>query len=191
MTGQQNKVKFGLKNVHYAVVLEETAESITYDTPKRLPGAVEISISANGEIVEKFADDITYWSAEINNGYDGELTIADIPDDFLTEVLGLELKDGVIYESADLKAKKFALLFEINGDAKARRAVLYYCTATRPTITAKTKEGTTVEPQDSQLTFQARPRPTDSMIKAQTTVSVNEVVYNNWYNEVYEKTSGV
>lgn len=191
MTGQQNKVKFGLKNVHYAVVIEETAESITYDTPKRLPGAVEISISANGEIVEKFADDITYWSAEINNGYDGELTIADITDDFLTEVLGLELKDGVIYESADLKAKKFALLFEINGDVKARRSVLYYCTATRPTIASKTKEGTTVEPQDSQLTFKARPRPTDSMIKAQTTVSANEVVYNNWYNEVHEKTSGV
>lgn len=191
MTGQQNKVKFGLKNVHYAVVLEETAESITYDTPKRLPGAVEISISANGEIVEKFADDITYWSAEINNGYDGELTIADIPDDFLTEVLGLELKDGVIYESADSKGKKFALLFEINGDVKARRSALYYCTATRPTVASKTKEGATVEPQDSQLSFQARPRPTDGMIKAQTTVSVNEVVYNNWYNEVHEKTSGV
>ncbi|SOC12807.1 phi13 family phage major tail protein [Ureibacillus xyleni] len=181
-----NKIKYGLKNVHYAVITE-TAGNITYDTPKPLAGGVSISIAPNGELTEFHADDITYWSAEINNGYDGELEIADLPESFLVDVLGEELSNGVLYESSEAKSKKFALTFEINGDVKARRAVLYYCTATRPTIASQTKSAT-VEPQTSQLTFNARPRPTDYMIKAQTSVEVDATVYDAWNTTIHEKT---
>lgn len=182
-----NKIKFGLKNVYYAVITE-TGGTITYGTPKRLPGGVSLSISPNGELTEFHADDITYWSAEINNGYDGELELADITDEFRVDVLGEELsEDGVLYETSEQKGKKFAILFEVNGDVKARRALLYYCSATRPTVASNTKT-TTVEPQTSQLTFQSRPRPTDYMIKAQTTTEVDAAIYDAWYTTVHEKT---
>ena len=35
---------------------------------------------------EFYADNISYFSAEINNGYDGELEIANIPTSFLKDV---------------------------------------------------------------------------------------------------------
>lgn len=186
--GTQNKVKFGLKNAHYAKITD-TGTEITFETPVRIPGAVSLSLTPNGEIVEYPADDITYWSAEINNGYDGEMEFADIPDTFKVDILGEEIdeENGVMYENSNAKASKFALLFEINGDVKARRYVLYYCTATRPTIASNTKQGSTVEPQSSALTFQSRPHPYNNYIKANTTTAAT-TAFDSWFTTVHEKT---
>ena len=55
-----NKIKFGLKNVHYAVVTETDGE-ITYDTPKPIRGAVNLTLDAAGESVQFYADDSVYY----------------------------------------------------------------------------------------------------------------------------------
>ena len=47
-TNKANKVKFGLKNVHYAMLTEE-GEEVTYGTPVRIPGAVNLSMDAQGD----------------------------------------------------------------------------------------------------------------------------------------------
>ena len=46
-----NKVKYGLKNVHAAILTETTTDGVTsysYGTPKPVPGAVSISLEAQG-----------------------------------------------------------------------------------------------------------------------------------------------
>lgn len=51
MTGAENKVKYNIKNVHVAKQTEKTTEgatTYTYDTPKSIPGAVSISLDAQG-----------------------------------------------------------------------------------------------------------------------------------------------
>ena len=40
----RNKVEFGLRNVHYAVITEGDDGAITYGTPTKIPGAVSIKI---------------------------------------------------------------------------------------------------------------------------------------------------
>ena len=47
-----NKVKYNLKNVHAAKLTESVVDGVTsfsYDTPKAIPGAVSISLDAEGE----------------------------------------------------------------------------------------------------------------------------------------------
>ena len=40
----KNKVKFGLKNVHYALLQEGEEGTITYGTPVPMPGAITLLI---------------------------------------------------------------------------------------------------------------------------------------------------
>ena len=184
----ENKVTFGLKNAHYALIEEETEDNITYGTPIKIPGSVEISLEPRGEMTEFYADDMLYYSAQNNQGYDGTLNIANIPDQFAIDCLGEEQdeEDKVITEKANKEGKPFALLFEFGGDVKATRHVLYNCSANRPTIASTTKSNSK-EPNTNELSFVSSPRSTDLSVKTKTTTKTPDSVYNNWYKKVYEK----
>ena len=50
MALQNNKVKFGLNKVHFAKITSWSDEGVpTFAKPVRLPGAVSLSVDANGE----------------------------------------------------------------------------------------------------------------------------------------------
>jgi phi13 family phage major tail protein len=186
-----NKINFGLQDVHYAT-FTVTDGAITYDAPVRIPGAVELSLEPRGDMVEFYADNMLYYSASNNQGYDGTLSIATIPEQFAIDALG-EVKDEtdmVLTELANTQGKPFALLFQFEGDVKATRHVLYNCTANRPTVTGSTKTDS-VEPSPNELTFVASPRETDYAVKTKTTESTTAAVYDAWYTSVYEKTPAV
>ena len=120
-----NKVKYGLKNTHYAPITEVDTV-VSYGTPKSWPGAVNLALNAAGENVTFYADDQAYFEENTNNGYDGDLEMALIPDEFRVDVLGDEIDaNGALIENTNAKPKKFALMFEFNGDAKKTRHVLY------------------------------------------------------------------
>ena len=83
----ENKVKFGLKNVHYATITEGEDGTITYGTPKRLLGGVNLSLSAQGESSEFYADNILFYATAANTGYQGDLEVARIPQSFRQDIL--------------------------------------------------------------------------------------------------------
>lgn len=181
----ENKITYGLRNAHYAVITEEEDGTFTYGTPTRMPGSVSLSLDPSGETVEFYADDYEYFGEEVSTGYDGELEMARIMENFRQDVLGEELVNGVLYENADAKKNKFALLYEFQGDKNAIRHVLYNCKAARPSNGSSTKTNTK-EPNTQTLSFTARPRPSDGEVKANT-VGVPDVVYNDWYKAVHER----
>lgn len=183
----ENRVIFGLKNVHYSVVTVGGDGSHTYGAPVPLAGAVEISLEPRGETADFFADDILYYTSVANQGYETSLTIANLTSDFKTNVLGetLDATDLVLTENAAANPKQIAFMFEFDGDQKAVRYCLYNCTVTRPSITSATKTETT-EPQAQELTLIAAPRPEDGVIKRQTTPDTPALVYDAWYTAVYD-----
>lgn len=142
MANKDNKVKYNIKNAHYALQKESDDGTITFDTPKPILGSVSVSFDANGDINPFYADGIQYYVSASNNGYEGDAEFALIPDSFRQDVLK-EKKDekSVLHEVSDsADSVKFAFLFEFDGDQKAIRRVLYNCTATRPSIESSTKE---------------------------------------------------
>ena len=188
---ENNKVKYNIKNVYAAKMTESIADgvsSFSYDTPKRIPGAVSLSLDAEGESSPFYADGIVYFRTITNNGYSGDLEIALIPEWFRTEILqeALDAK-GVLVENSDAaESVKFALLFEFDGDVKAIRHVLYNCTASRPSIESETKEDT-IEPGTEKLSLTADPRA-DGLVKAKTGDTTDATTYDNWYKAVYVPT---
>lgn len=187
MAGKENKVKYNIKNVHVAKQTENVTDTETtyeYEEPKKIPGAVSISLDAEGEISKFYADGIAYYVTSANNGYSGDLEMAIVPSWFREEILN-ETKDanGVLVENSNNNTNPFALLFEFDGDVKAIRRCLYNCTCTRPSIESETKEET-IEPGTETLSITNSPR-TDGLVKAQTGPDTTQETYDGWYKAVY------
>ncbi|HDR7364167.1 TPA: phage tail protein [Bacillus toyonensis] len=186
----ENKVAFGLKNVHYAL-FDIKDGVVTFSSPIPLPGAVELTFDPRGDLIEFYADDMLYYAASNNQGYDGTLSIATIPEQFAIDALGEQLDetDGVLNELADAKGKPFALLFEFDGDVNATRHVMYNNSASRPTIASKTKTNS-AEPNTNELKFVSSPIDINGkrMVKTKTTSKTTQAIYNDWYKKVYVKT---
>ena len=131
MTEKANKVKFNLKNTHYALLTIGEDGTPTFGTPVPMPGSVSISLDANGEPENFYADGGVYYVINNNCGYDGDLELALIPESFRTDVLKETLDSkGVLIENSEVELAAFALLFEFDGDQKHIRHVLYNCKIT-------------------------------------------------------------
>lgn len=188
-----NKVKFGLSNVHIAKITETDGE-ITYGTPFAMPGARSLTADPEGETTPFYADNIKYYIATSNQGYTGDLEIAMLVKEFFTQILGQEEDtNGALFESADDVTARFALMGEIDGDVKKRRFVYFDCTATRPSAEMNTVEESK-EPQTDTVSITMSPRSTDKAIKAVIEPNeTNQAVYDTFFKKVYEKnaTAGV
>ena len=181
----KNKVKYNLKNVQAAKLTKNGDGTFSYATPQAIPGAVSLSLDAEGESSPFYADGIVYFRTTSNNGYSGDLEIALIPEWFRTEILK-EVKDskGVLVETnTNTESVYFALLFEFDGDAHAIRHVMYNCTASRPSIESETKEEN-IEPVTETLSLTADPRE-DGLVKSRTGDDTDSATYQNWYSAVY------
>ena len=185
-----NKVKFGLKNCHYAKATFDEDGNVTYEKPIRMPGAVSLSMDPEGENENFYADDIVYYVINNNSGYSGDLELALIPESFLTDVMHeTEDANGVMVENKDVEPEHFALLFEFSGDQRKIRHCMYYCSATRPSVTGSTKEDST-EVQTETLSLTVSPLPS-GIVKVKTGTNTTDAVYNGWYSAVYEPSAAV
>lgn len=188
-----NKIKFGLKNVHYAIATEtynpSTGWATTYGAVMPWLGAVSISLDAQGDNTNFYADDGVYAVIGNNSGYSGDFESALIPEAVETSILNrsLDATDKVVYESADdaNTPTYFALLFEFTGDDSGKRYVFYRCTLTRPTVAGQTK-GESVDVQTETVTITATPRlDGDHLTMAHTGNSTTSAVYDAWYSAVW------
>ena len=182
----ENKIVFGLKNAHYAVITVGEDGSHTYGIPVPLKGSTEISLEPKGEQSDFYADDTLFYTTVSNQGYTTTLTIANISKEFRQDVLGetLEATDNVLTETNTANPKLVAFMFEFDGDQRAVRHCLYNCTVSRPTISSSTKTET-AEPTPQELTMVAAPRPADGVVKRSTTSDTPTGVYDAWYDAVY------
>ena len=179
-----NKIKYGIKSVYWSKITE-TGGTITYGTPVAMPGAVSLSLDQQGDTSQFYADNIVYWTGVANNGYQGDLEVALIPDDFRTQILGetLDSVGGFYVETSSDQQSEFALLFQFEGDENATRHCLYRCVATRPSVSGSTKEES-IEPQTETITITAMPRISDEVVKARCPHDAS--AYANWFTAVVE-----
>lgn len=177
-----DKVKFGIRNVHYAVM---SADTPTYETPVPIPGAVSLTMEASGDTTPFYADDMQYFVTVSNNGYSGDLEVAYFPESFFEDIFGytVSTNDKVMTENAAAQPKPFALLFEEEGDVTGTKYVLYNCTCTRPSRNLATTTETT-EPQTQTSTITASPL-SDRRTMAYTTAETPAQVLTAWYDEVW------
>ena len=192
-----NKVKYGLKNVHYALVTESVVTTgadagktvSSYGELKALTGAVSLSLSSSASKSVFRADNEDYYVSYGQGGYEGDLEVARVNEDFLKDVLGyVEDQDKILVESSSAfkTVNYFALVFEFDGDQRETKHCLYKCSASRPDIASQTTgEGGTTDPQTETLTLTAVPRvDEDKYIHIQTQETTSTAVTTAWYTNV-------
>lgn len=186
------KVEYGLRNVWYAPITAESESSITYGAPKSFLaqgcGAISVNLAPAGDETDFYADDISWFNQDTNNGYDGDLVLTSVSDDFKKDILGMEADtNGALVENADAQFVNFALGFEVQGNDNPTRTWYYYCSVSRPTEEHNTKEAS-ITPAEKTLTLKARPRATDKNVKiSMTKTSDNVTAFNGFFSAVYEK----
>ena len=181
----KNKIKYNLKNVHVAKMTEADDGTFSYETPRAIPGAVSLSMDAEGDNNPFYADGIVYFRTFSNNGYSGDLEMALIPDWFRTDFLGetLDAKNVLVETANNADPIYFALLFEFDGDKHSVRHAMYHCLASRPSVSSQTKQES-VEPVTETLQLTNDPRE-DGLVKARTGDDTDDATYQNWYKTVY------
>lgn len=184
----ENKVQFGLKNVHYAVLTEGTTNS--WATPVAVPGAVSLSLAKNGDATDFYADNVAYYRSTANNGYSGTLELAHITDAMLKDLFGFtqETTSKVMFEKNDAEPLPFALMFEIDGDQSEEKYCFYRCLASRPEIagntTAENKEVKTQSLEISCLPLVTGTSTQIGLVKARTSADTPSSTKNSWYSAV-------
>lgn len=186
MPKPENKVKFGLTNVHYAKLTFGEDGAASYAAPKRILGGVSLSLDPQGDAAEFYADNILFYATAANTGYQGPLELARISQSFREDILG-DVKDpatGVLYENAAAEPAHFALLFQFDGDVHAVRHVLYDCTVARPSVKSETTTKSKTPSTDT-LQMTSVPR-SDGIVKGSTTGETPAEIYNGWFTAVVE-----
>lgn len=180
----KDKVKFNIKNVHVAPMIEMGA------TPKwgeiiKIPGAVTFALDPQGEVTPFYADGVVYYQSQSNNGYTGDLEAALFPAEFLKAIYQIEegQTSKVLTEDSNKEIVPFAMMFEEDGDTSGTKFVLYNCMATRPKRTFNTNAGTKT-PQTQTISITATPLESGKVM-AMTQETTPDEVKNGWYKAVF------
>lgn len=180
-----NKVKYNIHDVYYA-----PKSSSGYGTPVAIPGAVSLSLEAQGDRNVFYADGIEYFVSSSNNGYEGDLEIAYLDDEARQAILGEILTDKVLYEKIVTASPVFALGFAIDGNETATKFWFYNCTCQRPAVAAQTNEAT-VTPQTETISIKTSPElytvnsVEEAYIRAKCSDST-ATNYATWFTAVQE-----
>lgn len=185
-----NKIKYGISQCHYAVASIGSTGAATYQTPVALPGATSLALDPQGARTPFYADNIEYYVSNSNTGYDGNLTLAKVPDSFKKDCLGYLVDNkGMLLENQNATPVHFALIFQFEGDVKATRHVMYNCTASRVAANGETK-GESIEPQTEEISISVSSIYNTALdkwlVKAETTDSTGTTEYNSFTTAVYQ-----
>lgn len=188
----ENKVRLNIQRVHYAVLTETIVDGVptySWGTPVAMPGAVTLDLPPVGEREDFYADGIVYYTSVSNQGYEGDLELARVPDSFFVDIFGDTVggTSKVQTENANTEPKRFALLFQEDGNENSRCAVLYNCTAERPSTGAATSTQTRT-PQTQTMSIRAVPLA-DGRVKAVTTYETPAATVAGWFASVFEETA--
>lgn len=124
----KNKVEFGISNLHFGTYTVDSEGNVTLGTPYHQKGAVSFSPEEQSERTDFYADNISYWNEYTGGRIEGDIEVAIYDDDFKITFLGYKrLKNGGLAKVKNPVKPDVYVAFEVDGDAEARRVILYNC----------------------------------------------------------------
>lgn len=130
-----------MKDVHYAILMEDNEKGVQYQTPVALPGAISAKISAKTNTDTLYADDGAFETATALGEITLELELADLPLSAQAALLGHTLNNGILEAKATDEAPYVALGFRaLKSNGKYRYYWLLKGKFEIPSDESQTKE---------------------------------------------------
>ena len=121
-----NKVLFGFSDLYIGEYTVSDQGVVTLGTPFHQAGAVGWSPEASSDQNVFRADNSNYYTSYGVGTREGDLEVAMFDDKVKTDYMGyVVLDDGGLAEVKNPKKKKIYMMFEVQGDEAARRAIYY------------------------------------------------------------------
>ncbi|KAB2953721.1 phage tail protein [Heliorestis acidaminivorans] len=102
----------GLKDLHFALLIEDSQGNLTYEAPEPLIGAINATINPTVNSQELYADDQLWESVSALGKIDVEIETADLPLQARAKIGGHSIENGVLIEKATDLAPYLALGFK-------------------------------------------------------------------------------
>lgn len=185
-------IQVGLKDIYYAKLKTDDESGATYETPKKIAGAINAKISPKSNTETLYADDGPAETATALGEIEVEIEVADLPLTVQAELFGHTVEKGVLLKNADDTAPYVALGFKSKkSNGKYRFVWLYKGMFELPEQEYKT--------QEDKPTFQT-PKAKGIFVKRQydnawqAIGDEDEAEFTasaTWFDKVYEKTPTV
>lgn len=182
----------GLKDIYYAKITDDDETGTTYDTPKRMGGAMTANVQPAFNTADLRSDDGVTETAESRGVTTVSVNTDDLSPEVQSDIYGKEINsDGVLVDSQEDRPPYIALMFRAEkANGSYRYTVLYRGKFTPPETNYETKQET---PAFQTPTTEGRflARKSDGKIGAQVDEDGEEVdanITNTWFDEPYEET---
>ena len=112
----------GFENVYYAKLTKDDETGVTYEAPKKFPGAISLTEDAQSETAELYADNRLWESKKVFSKGEVELVMADLPLAVYAELCGHTIdSSGKVVVNANDVAPYIAIMGEFKkGDGTKR-----------------------------------------------------------------------
>ena len=183
-----------LKDLHFAILTQDTKEGLTYEVPEEMVGAINATINPAVNTQELYADAQLWESVSALGKIDVEVETADLPLDVRAKILGNKIVEGVLVENKGDIAPHLALGFKsLKSNGKYRYIWLLKGVAQPMAEDYSTKKDN-VEHKTPKIKFTFMPRLHDGDWKRTADEdSENFMGAATWFEKVpgYTTTTGV
>lgn len=134
------KVRFGLCNCYYALLTIGTDGTPSWAAPVAIPNAKDITYDRNVSETPVYADNKLIYVVKSETGASATLNVTLLTDEVKQALLGHKTDSkGHNIEVINGHTIYFALIYQIEGDTKARRSVILKCSAKLGSESSSTK----------------------------------------------------
>lgn len=175
----------GLKDLHFAILKEDTKDHLAYEKPESLIGAINATINPTVNTQELYADDQLWESVSALGKIDVEVETADLPLPIRARLGGNTIQNGVLIEKSTDIAPHIALGFKSLKSNGKNRYVWLLKGVAQPMAEDYATKKDNVEHKTPKLKFTFMPRAYDGEWKH--TADEDTVAFSGtetWFNQV-------
>lgn len=182
--------QMGLKDIHIALLSEDTSSGVTYETPEKLERAISAKLSPKSNTENIYSDDTVEDVIAAFEGIDVEIEVNQLSLTSRAKLQGSKVVKGVLIENKNDVAPTIALGFKSKKtNGKYRYAWLLKGKFELTTDEYDT-EGEKPDPKSAKLSGTFYPRDFDGnyrFIVDEDETGVDASIISGWFSEVPEE----